>query len=190
MIYSSQNNMSWFEDLTEKIIYHTDCNGWFSFHYFQRLHGNMSIRLAGGWCWFILREKYCWLVAGGWFVLREKYWWLMADKPKVLLAGGWEKSTANWFVWEFCWGRDGRHIISCVFLKTCIAHFFIKNKRVIREPLRCGIISKHNKKGNNHDDQHGQRNTNQRKTQNYQQHINLREKGTSRAQAHHRQAHI
>jgi hypothetical protein len=28
-----------------------------------------------------VREKYCWLVAGGWFVLREKYYWLMADKP-------------------------------------------------------------------------------------------------------------
>jgi hypothetical protein len=34
-----------------------------------------------GWCWFVLREKYCWLVAGGWFVLREKYCWLVADKP-------------------------------------------------------------------------------------------------------------
>jgi hypothetical protein len=21
--------------------------------------------VADGWCWFILREKYCWLVAGG-----------------------------------------------------------------------------------------------------------------------------
>jgi hypothetical protein len=31
--------------------------------------------------WFVLREKYCWLVAGGWFVLREKYCWLLADKP-------------------------------------------------------------------------------------------------------------
>jgi hypothetical protein len=29
--------------------------------------------VADGWCWFVLREKYCWLVAGGWFVLREKY---------------------------------------------------------------------------------------------------------------------
>jgi hypothetical protein len=37
--------------------------------------------LAGGWCWFVLREEYCWLVAGGWFVLREKYCWLVADKP-------------------------------------------------------------------------------------------------------------
>jgi hypothetical protein len=34
-----------------------------------------------GWCWFVLREKYCWLVADGWFVLREKYRWLVADKP-------------------------------------------------------------------------------------------------------------
>jgi hypothetical protein len=37
--------------------------------------------LADGWCWFVLREKYCWLVAGGWFVVREKYCWLVADKP-------------------------------------------------------------------------------------------------------------
>jgi uncharacterized MAPEG superfamily protein len=29
--------------------------------------------LMADWCWFVLREKYCWLVAGGWFVLREKY---------------------------------------------------------------------------------------------------------------------
>jgi hypothetical protein len=28
-----------------------------------------------------MREKDCWLVAGGWFVLREKYCWLVADKP-------------------------------------------------------------------------------------------------------------
>jgi hypothetical protein len=37
--------------------------------------------VADGWCWFVLREKYCWLVAGGWFVVREKYCWLV--------AGGW-----------------------------------------------------------------------------------------------------
>jgi hypothetical protein len=30
--------------------------------------------VADGWCWFVLREKYCWLVVGGWFVLREKYY--------------------------------------------------------------------------------------------------------------------
>jgi hypothetical protein len=43
----------------------------------------MTIRgwlVADGWCWFVLREDYCWLVAGGWFVLREKHCWL-ADKP-------------------------------------------------------------------------------------------------------------
>jgi hypothetical protein len=37
--------------------------------------------VANGWCWFVLREEYCWLVVGGWFVLREKYCWLVADKP-------------------------------------------------------------------------------------------------------------
>jgi hypothetical protein len=38
-------------------------------------------RLAGGWCWFVLREKYCCLVAGGWFVPIETYCWLVANKP-------------------------------------------------------------------------------------------------------------
>jgi hypothetical protein len=37
--------------------------------------------VADGWCWFVLREKYCCLVAGGWSVLREKYRWLVSDKP-------------------------------------------------------------------------------------------------------------
>jgi hypothetical protein len=37
--------------------------------------------VADDWCWFVLREEYCWLVAGGWFVVREKYYWLVADKP-------------------------------------------------------------------------------------------------------------
>jgi hypothetical protein len=37
--------------------------------------------VADGWCWFVVREEYCWLVAGGWFVLRDKYCWLVADKP-------------------------------------------------------------------------------------------------------------
>jgi hypothetical protein len=34
--------------------------------------------VADGWCWFVLREEYCWLVAGGWFVVREKYYCLVA----------------------------------------------------------------------------------------------------------------
>jgi hypothetical protein len=37
--------------------------------------------VTDGWCRFVLREKYYWLVDDGWFVLREKYCWLMADKP-------------------------------------------------------------------------------------------------------------
>jgi hypothetical protein len=33
----------------------------------QSLFGRL---VADGWCWFVLREEQCWLVAGGWFVLR------------------------------------------------------------------------------------------------------------------------
>jgi hypothetical protein len=44
--------------------------------------------VADGWCWYVLREKYCWLVAGGWFVLRETYCWLVAAKPSKCL---WDK---------------------------------------------------------------------------------------------------
>jgi hypothetical protein len=42
--------------------------------------------VADGRCWFVVREEYCWLVAGGWFVLREKYCWLVADKPSEQAA--------------------------------------------------------------------------------------------------------
>jgi hypothetical protein len=41
---------------------------------------------SSGWYWFVPREQYCWLVAGGWFVLREKYCWLMADKSDEHVA--------------------------------------------------------------------------------------------------------
>jgi hypothetical protein len=42
---------------------------------------SLFVRLvADGWCWFVLREKYCWLVGDGWFVLREKYCWLVASR--------------------------------------------------------------------------------------------------------------
>jgi hypothetical protein len=29
-----------------------------------------------------MRKKYYWLVVGGWFVLKEKYCWLVANKSK------------------------------------------------------------------------------------------------------------
>jgi hypothetical protein len=37
--------------------------------------------VADGWCWFVLREEYCWLVATG-------CWWLVRSERKVLLSGG------------------------------------------------------------------------------------------------------
>jgi hypothetical protein len=61
------------------------------------------VRLADGWCWFVLREEYCWLVAGGWFVLREKYCWLVADKPSEQALKvpsscfSWMWVPASWF---------------------------------------------------------------------------------------------
>jgi hypothetical protein len=39
--------------------------------------------VADGWCWFVLREEYYWLVVGGWFVLREKYCWLVPSEHSV-----------------------------------------------------------------------------------------------------------
>jgi hypothetical protein len=48
--------------------------------------------VADGWCWFVLREKYGWLVARGWFGLRKVRLagcsWLVWSERKVLLAGG------------------------------------------------------------------------------------------------------
>jgi hypothetical protein len=39
--------------------------------------------VADGWCWFVLREEYCWLVAAG-------CWWLVRSERRVLLVGcGW-----------------------------------------------------------------------------------------------------
>jgi hypothetical protein len=38
-----------------------------------------------------LREKHCWLVADGWFVLREKYGWL------VHVAHSTQAATGRWF---------------------------------------------------------------------------------------------
>jgi hypothetical protein len=53
--------------------------------------------VADGWCWFLLREEYCWLVAGGWFVLREKYCWLVADKPSE--QGACSDTHAKYCTW-------------------------------------------------------------------------------------------
>jgi hypothetical protein len=35
--------------------------------------------VADGWCWFVLREEYCWLVLAG-------CWWLICSERKVLVA--------------------------------------------------------------------------------------------------------
>jgi hypothetical protein len=40
-------------------------------YYAMERFNSLFVRLVDdGWCWFVLREKYCWLVGDGWFVLR------------------------------------------------------------------------------------------------------------------------
>jgi hypothetical protein len=53
------------------------CIGYVAF----KIAGLFGWLVADGWCWFVVREEYCWPVASGWFILREKYCWLVADKP-------------------------------------------------------------------------------------------------------------
>jgi hypothetical protein len=57
------------------------CKVLLSAHRTQSSYSLFVWLVVDGWCCFVLREKYCCLVAGGWFVLREKYCWLVADKP-------------------------------------------------------------------------------------------------------------
>jgi hypothetical protein len=47
----------------------------------QSIHSLFGWLVVDGWCWFVLREEYCWLVAAG-------CWWLVSCERKVLLAGG------------------------------------------------------------------------------------------------------
>jgi hypothetical protein len=35
--------------------------------------------VADGWCWFVLREKYCWLVAGLFWEKITVVWWLISQ---------------------------------------------------------------------------------------------------------------
>jgi phosphomevalonate kinase len=37
--------------------------------------------LTDGWCLILISIERKVLLAGGWFVLREKYCWLVVDKP-------------------------------------------------------------------------------------------------------------
>jgi hypothetical protein len=41
--------------------------------------------VADVWCWFVLREKYCWLVAGGWFVVRETAGWRLISQGNMAM---------------------------------------------------------------------------------------------------------
>jgi hypothetical protein len=62
--------------------------------------------VADGWCGFVLREKYCWLVAGGWFVVREKYCWLVADKPSEQAVDPDRSMNDIRLMIHCCWGHE------------------------------------------------------------------------------------
>jgi hypothetical protein len=65
--------------------------------------------VADGWCWFVLREEYCWLVASGWFVVREKYCWLVADKPNeqgVNLVDAYDDPFENFLYSKMIMGEE------------------------------------------------------------------------------------
>jgi hypothetical protein len=76
--------------------------------------------VADGWCWFVLREKYCWLVAGGWFVLREKYCWLVADKPSE------QARSCGKLAISILLSKNGFNILSLMrFFSLCYPGFII-----------------------------------------------------------------
>jgi hypothetical protein len=69
--------------------------------YRQEIHSLFGWLVADGWCWFVLREEYCWLVAGGWFVVREKYCWLVADKPSEQGVRQCRSRYSSTLSWDF-----------------------------------------------------------------------------------------
>jgi len=53
----------------------------YDFHHYGHVEQHIkAIIAAGGWCWFVVRENYCWLAGGWcWFGVREKYCWLAGE---------------------------------------------------------------------------------------------------------------
>jgi hypothetical protein len=79
---------------------------------------SLFVRLvADGWCWFVLREKYCWLVADDWFGLREKHCWLVADKPSEF--GVCFGVVCPELPWRRRCGRAGRHAPALLHTHPC-----------------------------------------------------------------------
>jgi hypothetical protein len=97
--------------------------------FFLTPHGPLHLHIcslfgwlvASGWCWFVLREKYCWLVAGAWFVLREKYCWLVADMPNEHGVAPFRPPSAQWPALRALKNKGKKKItppVSC-FLCSC-----------------------------------------------------------------------
>jgi hypothetical protein len=96
---------------------------------------SLFVRLvADGWCWFVLREKYCWLVASGWFVLREKYCWLVADKPNEQGVNASKITGVRSLDWNGrwsggwqCWTGDQQRKYTAIFLSGSVHALGTKN---------------------------------------------------------------
>jgi hypothetical protein len=88
------------------------------------IHSLFGWLVADGWCWFVLREEYCWLVASGWFVLREKYCWLVPDKPSEQTANfSFPFRTTIMFMIIFIYLHALHSVINVMFL--CMYMFCI-----------------------------------------------------------------
>jgi hypothetical protein len=73
---SRKKKQAWF--LLNPFCNARGCVYWSKWNMFCNINSLFVWLVADGWCWFVLREKYCSLITSGWFVLRE-----------TLLAGGW-----------------------------------------------------------------------------------------------------
>jgi hypothetical protein len=81
--------------------------------------------------------------------------------------------------------------IQTIFSKMCIARFALRRRELqishLRRTLRRGVTRKHNKRATTPNMAKGT--PTEENTKNYHQRLNLHEKSTTRAQAHHRQTH-
>jgi hypothetical protein len=60
---------------------------------------HLPVRLAVGWWLVLVCSERRVLLTGGWFVLREKYCYLVGDKPSEQGAGPW-LTRSPWHLWS------------------------------------------------------------------------------------------
>jgi hypothetical protein len=73
--------------------------------------------VADSWCWFVLREKYCWLVVGDWFSQREKSTSVFLDAIRVQRLPR-RCSVKTTILFEG--GRGGEEVFAVIVGPKCI----------------------------------------------------------------------